>query len=668
MNQSSLRRKAEALLDGDYSIEDALKDTDLASLLQELRIHQIELKLQNEELQNTQQELFDAQQKYQEYYQLAPVCYLTLSTQGVIIEANLRCKELLASSQRNIIDRPLIAFLEPECHTQFFEHIETVLETDNPLTTELIINNRYASQISHVFVESKAVTNNGVTVVWTIMTDITERRLAEIALQEAEERYRTVADFSTEWTYWQNPDGSLRYVSPSCQQITGYSAEEIQNTPRLIDQMIHEDDQDLWNNHPHEPGMPESTRTLHFRIHHRRGMTHWIEHICRPVIREDGTFAGYRISNRDITQEKLAQIRLQDSEERLDAFFSNSPVGLGLLSRHGDYLLINDRLAQIDGVPPEAYRGKSINEVLPAEILGDVWPILDRAFEQGQPTLGLEFEYTNQRSDTLCVIVSYFPIHNAQGEVTAAGVVLMDITDRKSLEQRTIELKSETERIRILSDFIRDAAHEFKTPLSIIMTNTYMLKQGPQWTDPQEVAAEVDQQVWSIRRLVDELLMMARLDAGYKQRHETVEIAPLISIAVSANREMIDLKNLALQLDLNDQHTCIGDRELLQTAIANILSNAVRYTLDGGHIRVTSDQVDDRVLISFEDSGVGMSDEELTQAFNRFFRVDKAHTTAGFGLGLPITRKIIEIHHGSIAIQSENGEGTLVTVELPQYK
>lgn len=666
MNESSLRRKAEALLEGDYSIEEAIQDADLASLLQELRIHQIELKLQNEELQRTQEELFQAQKKYREYYQLAPICYLTLTTEGVIKEANLRCKELLTSGKRNIIDRPLLAFLNSGSYAAFFEHLQTVTETSQPHICELVIYNRQEDREFYMMVESKAVQEEDQVVIWTIMTDITQRQQAEIALQEAEERYRTVADLSTEWTYWQNPDGSLRYVSPSCEQLTGYSARELQNTPQLIEQMIHPDDRQAWQDHPHDEALGIGIRTLHIRIEHRRGHINWIEHVCRPVIRDDGRFDGYRITNRDITQEKRAQTRLQDSEERLNAFFANSPVGLALLDHNGAYLLINEQLARIDGIDPESYRNYTINDMLPTHMLDAIWPVLGKVFEDGMPTLGLEFNYTNQRGEDLYIIASYFPVHNALGDIQAAGVILMDITDRKQLEKRTLELKSETERMRILSGFIRDAAHEFKTPLSIIMTNTYMLKQGPQWTDPQEIAAIVDEQVWSIRRLVDELLMMARLDAGYKRKNQRVEVAPLISIVVSANRSMIDAKNLQLTLDLDDHHYCIGDRELIQTAISNVFSNAARYTLPDGRITVQSIQNEETIQLIFEDNGVGMDNEETQQVFKRFFRVDKAHTTAGFGLGLPIAQKIIELHDGYIAIESTPHSGTVVTVELPR--
>lgn len=145
-----------------------------------------------------------------------------------------------------------------------------------------------------------------------IVQDITEQKRAEFALREAESRYRTVLDYTSDWGYWVLPDGSLRYTSPSCLEMTGYSAGEFYKTPDLITKIIHADDQSLYIGHQHELsdlGIPEP---LFFRIVTKAGLTRWISHICRPVFDEAGNPNGFRGSNRDETERKKLQDQVRE--------------------------------------------------------------------------------------------------------------------------------------------------------------------------------------------------------------------------------------------------------------------------------------------------------------------------------------------------------------------
>jgi len=148
--------------------------------------------------------------------------------------------------------------------------------------------------------------------------DITEGKQAEEALKDAELRYRTVADFTYDWEYWINPDGSLNYVSPSCEKITGYSVEQFIKNPGLLDEIMLSDDKAIWKNHNHDSKFRAiNEREIQFRIKRKDGTIIWIEHACRPVFDEHGAFSGYRASNRDITERKQAEENLQKAHEEL---------------------------------------------------------------------------------------------------------------------------------------------------------------------------------------------------------------------------------------------------------------------------------------------------------------------------------------------------------------
>jgi PAS domain S-box-containing protein len=149
------------------------------------------------------------------------------------------------------------------------------------------------------------------------MPDRADAGCCEKASPEAEPSYRIVADFTYDWVYWEAPDGTLRYVSPSCKRITGYSAEELSNDPDLLNEMILPEDDAAWAEHRRAAEAQEACQAQ-FRIRTREGGTCWIEHVCQPVNDEQGTFLGHRASNRDITQRKRVEEELQRVREGLE--------------------------------------------------------------------------------------------------------------------------------------------------------------------------------------------------------------------------------------------------------------------------------------------------------------------------------------------------------------
>ena len=148
-------------------------------------------------------------------------------------------------------------------------------------------------------------------------TKYVERKKVEEELQEAELRYRTVADFTHDWEYWETPDGKLIYVSPSCERITGYKAERFIENPDLISEITVAEDRSILIKHRHETLNVLEPRSIVFRITRKDGKIRWIEHVCQPVTDTQGKFLGVRAGNRDITIRKETEEALRKSEQLL---------------------------------------------------------------------------------------------------------------------------------------------------------------------------------------------------------------------------------------------------------------------------------------------------------------------------------------------------------------
>ncbi|MBN1270209.1 MAG: PAS domain S-box protein [Kiritimatiellae bacterium] len=225
--------------------------------------------------------------------------------------------------------------------------------------------------------------------------DVTDRKKAEVALKEANEtleqrvaertaalkatadKLRIVADFTYDWEYWRGPDNRLLYVSPSCECITGYTREEFVRDPDLYVSIIHPDDRERMLAHMREDISQRDPSELEFRIIRRDGQVRWISHVCQPVRDADGNPMGRRASNRDITERKLAEEAVRQSEEKYRLLFHNMAEGFALYELIDDeqgrpvdwrVLEVNEAYSRHTGIPREQIVGRRISEVFPASV------------------------------------------------------------------------------------------------------------------------------------------------------------------------------------------------------------------------------------------------------------------------------------------------------------
>ncbi|MBF0509976.1 MAG: PAS domain S-box protein, partial [Deltaproteobacteria bacterium] len=195
-------------------------------------------------------------------------------------------------------------------------------------------------------------------------------RQREEALQKSEELFRTMSDFTYDWEYWLDPEKQFVYISPSCERMTGYRAEDFRNDPTLLTRIIHPDDLAVNITHLGE-GMEDSgIHSADFRIITQKGEERWISHICQPVYGRDGKFLGRRAGNRDITAQKQAETTLREaerslreSEERLRTLINAMPDIICFKDGQGRWLEANDADLRLFELTEVDYRGKTGSEM-----------------------------------------------------------------------------------------------------------------------------------------------------------------------------------------------------------------------------------------------------------------------------------------------------------------
>ncbi|MBL8146872.1 MAG: PAS domain-containing protein [Anaerolineae bacterium] len=243
--------------------------------------------------------------------------------------------------------------------------------------------------------------------------------------------------------------------------------------------------------------------------------------------------------------------------------------------------------------------------------------------------------------------------------------LLRDISQLRLAEQQSFDLALEHERVRLLSRFIRDASHEFRTPLAVINTSLYLMDRSPDAAVKHAQQEKIEAQVKRIDSLLDDMLTMSRLDEREPLTLTNVDLNALIRETVEAMRNPA-VRQPAIHLNLAEALPPVrGDQAQLQRVIESLLRNALDFTNCEGTVTLSSSERGDFIIFSLNDTGAGMDATAQRHVFERFFRSDEAHSTPGLGLGLPITRAIVEAHGGLIEAVSAPGKGSTFTVQLP---
>jgi PAS domain S-box-containing protein len=388
-----------------------------------------------------------------------------------------------------------------------------------------------------------------------------------------------------------------------------------------------------------------------------------------------------RALEKEIEARQRTEATLRASEEKYRLLFENTSVLSAVYKPDGTIELCNRAGAQFFSTTPEAIQGRNIAEFLTSHDATLFIEQLIRVSATGAGELD-EGQTTLPDGREICYLQHFMPLPAVESPVAALDkaaqdrqrqqqvlVLTTDVTQQKQNEQRTRELALANERNLFLTEFFSTISHDLKTPITVLNTHMYLLEHN--CNDAQrERLAQMKKQIGLLDKYIQDMLMISRLEFLPTLNLETLQLNPLIEEVIALLRPRLEKKNIEYHVSTPPNLPVVqADAEQMQRVVLNLVENAVNYTPANGRIRVSTQPLTDRVLVEVSDSGIGIQDHDLSRIFERFYRAHEARSaeSSGTGLGLSIVKKIIDMHQGTIEVESKPGVGTAFRIYLPVH-
>ncbi|HET9664564.1 MAG TPA: PAS domain S-box protein [Burkholderiales bacterium] len=396
------------------------------------------------------------------------------------------------------------------------------------------------------------------------------------------------------------------------------------------------------------------------------GTKFWANVIITALRQEDGRLIGYSKVTRDLTLRRGHEEKLRQSEERFRLLIEGvQDYALCMLDNEGLVSSWNSGAQRIYGYAASEVLGRHFSWLCPADDIkaGKPWQELRTARATGRAVEeGWRVRKTGERFWAHVVITA---LYDAEGTPCGFAKITQDLTERRQLKEAEVTA-------RRMNEFIAMLAHELRNPLAPILNAVEALeKSGSDAREDASLLGVIARQARHLARIVDDLIDINRIARGTLPiSRASVDLADVVNSSVEAARPAMDRARQRLEVRLPQEPLIVfGDLHRLTQVMANILNNASRYTAPSGVISVTAQKLADEIVLSVKDTGRGIPREDRERIFNLFDQGTRpaGESGSGLGIGLSLARRIVELHGGTISVESDGpGRGSVFHVRLPR--
>ncbi len=504
--------------------------------------------------------------------------------------------------------------------------------------------------------------------------EVEERKYIEAALRKSEERARDLAKSSSDWFWETGPDLRLSYVSSRYEKITGMESNWFigKSVEELV---VPGEDKEKWQNHLDDMHNHRSFRDFQYEQKHPDGGTLHVRVGGVPVFNDNDEFTGYRGTTTNITAQVLAERRAATAEHQLVDAIEGLNQGIVLYDADERFVVCNSKYREV------------VNEISDILVPGITFEdVCRKSFERGivsgwdDMEKWVESRLARFRQDSQPII---HQLRTGQWIMTTEHktrngstlTIRSDVTELKETQFQLEAAKTAAEDASGLkSNFLANMSHELRTPLNAIIGFTDIMRQqalGPMENGKYlEYAGDIHQAGQHLLDLIDDILDLSAIEAGkLGLQKESFEVAEVVAASLKFVSLRAETEGVQVSMNIEDGLPPLyADKRRILQVIINLLTNAVKFTPAGGRVLVTASKIGNSDLqITITDTGIGMDEQGLDQAMSKFGRADSkvARNREGTGLGLPLSKSLMELHGGTLDLSSSPGAGTVVRLQFP---
>jgi PAS domain S-box-containing protein len=629
-------------------------------------IEQKKLRLEKKKVEEA---LHNSEARYRKLFEIEPECVKILSKGSILKDMNPAGLAMIdADSLEQVVGKSLIEIIDPEYQEAFNGLVQTVFQGKSGLLNFKITGLKGTKRWLETHAVPMMDEGGNIHSLLSVTRDITERKAAEQALHESEERFRSLYENATIGLYRTNPEGSILLANPALVKMLGYKS---------FDELSKRD----LSKEGFEPNYPRTMfidliekqgelKGLEATWKHSDGRTIFVRESAKAIRDSNGNTLYYDGTVEDITERKKAEQILQ----KLEMAIRNSHEVIFITDKEGIITYINPEFTKMYGYTSDEVIGKSTPRILKSGLLTNeqnkkLWDTILK--KQKISTVS----YKNKCKDGSFIDIegSIDPILDESDDIIGFLAIQRDITQRKIFEKELIEAKEKAESSNKLKDaFIANMSHEIRTPLNGILGLSSIIKSMYAEHIKEEdepLFAGIDHSSKRIIRTVDMILNYSRVQTGeFPINPMQIDLSEISKNLVREFANTADRKLISLSFEnrCNGAATILADEYCITHSISNLIDNAIKYT-DNGFVKVILYKGNaDEILLSIKDSGIGISEEYLNHVFEPYQQEQIGYGRAyeGVGLGLSMVKKFLNLNSAEIFVESEKEKGSSFTINF----
>jgi PAS domain S-box-containing protein len=505
---------------------------------------------------------------------------------------------------------------------------------------------------------------------------LARRHDAETAMEQvrqSEEKLRLLLDSTAEAIYGTDLNGNCTFCNTACLSMLGYQHED-DLTGKNMHSRIHHTYQD-GTAFPVEKcriyqafRLGEGTHVDDEVLWRADGTSFPVEYWSYPQYR-NGVIIGAVVTFVDITERRQAQEKLL----KLSRAVENSPAIVVITDRNGCIEYVNPKFTGVTGYLPEEAIGQNPRILnsgkQPKEFYKELWETI----LSGNEWKG-EFCNKKKNGELHWEHASISPIRDEDGTITHFVAIKEDVTEQKRIAAELLQTRDAAQAAnRAKSEFLANMSHELRTPLNSIIGFSEVLQDefsGPLNEQQKDYLNDISSSGKHLLSLINDILDLSKVEAGKMELEPgIVPLKEVLGHSISMLKEKAMKGGVNLKLDVAPEADIeiTADKRKLKQIMFNLLSNAVKFTPEGGRVTVKARLLPDVVEISVTDTGIGIKSGDMPRLFQEFSQLESAYDKKyeGTGLGLALTKRLVELHGGAIGVESEYGKGSTFVFAIP---